>query len=197
LSVRVKEEIVMAIYQRTLLNKASSFRQAIYESKHIRSAYTERKSAFLCHSHKDEELVKGLLAYLEEVGIDIYVDWKDNAMPETPTCETARRIQSKIKSTGIFLFLATSNSKASRWCPWEIGYADSSSKSIFIIPTYDGCSTFGNEYLELYPRIDEGSLESRTVLAIFDPGQQKGMLRDGGKILILMHRSRISRFEQE
>jgi hypothetical protein len=164
----------VAISQRTLLNKVSSFRQYIYENKHVRSAYSVKKSAFLCHSHKDEELVKGLLAYFEEAGIDIYVDWKDNEMPETPNGETARQIQSKIKSMGLFLFLATANAKDSRWCPWEIGYADSSNRSIFIIPTSDGYNTFGNEYLELYPRIDEGSLEGRTGLAAFDVSQQKG-----------------------
>lgn len=46
-------------------------------------------------------------------------------MPERPNKETAQRIQGKIREIDYFLFLATENSGASRWCPWEIGYADS------------------------------------------------------------------------
>ena len=55
-----------------------------------------------------------------------------------------------------FLFLATANSMASRWCPWELGYADGhkSLDRIAIVPTFDGTTTHGNEYLQLYRRVD-------------------------------------------
>jgi hypothetical protein len=118
--------------------------------------------------------VDGLLALFEENGIDLYIDWKDHEMPESPNATTAKRIQDKIKSNDLFLFLATANSKASRWCPWEIGYGDSSKKRIYIIPTSDSYNTYGNEYLELYPRIDQGSFETRRGLAIFEPSKDNG-----------------------
>ncbi|HNZ52568.1 MAG TPA: toll/interleukin-1 receptor domain-containing protein [bacterium] len=142
----------MAISQSSLREKAQ--RYSIKES--VVKTAAKIKTAFLCHSHRDEELVKGLIVILKESGINIYVDWQDHSMPATPNKETARKIQEKIKTSDIFLFLATSNSKASRWCPWEIGYADSSGKGIYIIPTSDGDGTYGNEYLQLYPRIDSG-----------------------------------------
>lgn len=77
-------------------------------------------------------------------------------MPETTSGETANRLRRRIVESSLFLFLATGNSIASRWCPWELGYADGKKPydSIAIVPTSDGLSTYGNEYLQIYRRID-------------------------------------------
>jgi len=131
-------------------------------------------SAFLCHSHKDETLVKGLIAYFREEGIELYIDWQDHSMPETPNGETAKKIQDAIKARALFLFLASANAKASRWCPWEIGYADSSLRKIIIIPTTDASGTYGNEYLELYTHIDTARDGMRAGLGLFRAGMTKG-----------------------
>ena len=45
----------------------------------------------------------------------------------------------------------------SRWCPWEIGYADGKKpiESIFVIQTQDDAGrNYGNEYLGLYRSIE-------------------------------------------
>ena len=148
----------MAISQSTLRNKASSYQSvAANMQKEAFADLGSRRIAFLCHSHKDADLVKGILVIFKEAGVDLYVDWQDHSMPETPNGETARKIQQRIQKSDLFLFLATANSKASRWCPWEIGYADSGRRNIYIIPTSDGASTYGNEYLQLYPKIDKGT----------------------------------------
>jgi hypothetical protein len=130
------------------------------------------KSGFLCHSHKDVDLVRGLVAQLRDAGLDIYVDWEDSDMPSQPNKETADRIRKKIVSSDLFLFLATSHSISSRWCPWEIGYADGKKpiESIILLPTSDAHGTYGNEYLQLYRRIEEfaGSLR------VIEPGKVIG-----------------------
>ncbi len=164
----------MAINQSILIQKAAAFRDSLNEEERLLASASTIKSAFLCHSHKDETLVKGLIAYFKEAGIDLYIDWKDHSMPDAPDSTTAKKIQDAIKARSFFLFLATANAKASRWCPWEIGYADSSMRKIFIIPTTDGAGTYGNEYLQLYPRIDIGSNEARSGLAVFSAGTTKG-----------------------
>ena len=97
---------------------------------------------------------------LEEQGIDLYVDWKDHSMPAVTNAETAKNIQARIKRSDLFLFLATSDSMSSRWCPWEIGYGDASHKKVIIIPTSDGYHEYGSEYLSLYAKIDDGTLAS-------------------------------------
>ena len=166
----------MSINQNDLLSKSSLYanKYKIFESTRSIKTGSILKSAFLCHSHKDDDLVKGLLVLFRELGVELYIDWKDHSMPETPNIETAMKIQKKIRSCDVFIFLATGNSKSSRWCPWEIGYGDSSSKKIYIIPTRDSRDDYGNEYLALYPKIDIGRTDTMEGLAIFKPGGGKG-----------------------
>ena len=74
-------------------------------------------------------------------------------MPAVPNAETAMNIRQRIRLLDWFLFLATQNSVSSRWCPWEIGYADGTKNDsdIIVIPTIDQQNRFyGNEYLNLY-----------------------------------------------
>jgi hypothetical protein len=146
----------MGIRQDDLKNKAYRYNQRIDESQYTAS-YIKKKTAFLCHSHKDETLVKGLIVIFREANIHLYVDWMDQSMPEKPNKVTAENIKSRIKNSDLFIFLATANSKASRWCPWEIGFADGVNKNVYIVPTSDGYNTYGNEYLELYSKIDSGT----------------------------------------
>jgi hypothetical protein len=153
-----------------------ALRNAAYRTRMVAArSLTEARAkglqtAFLCHSHQDELLVKGFITLLEEAGWHVYVDWADSAMPETPTRETANRIKQKIVDMNYFLFLATPNSVSSRWCPWEIGYADGKKyiDKILVVPTSDGNRTHGNEYLQIYRRVDISNLGK---LAVWQPGQ--------------------------
>jgi hypothetical protein len=144
----------MAINQSELLNAGQ--RRPLLKSQ-VRAGL--QKTAFLCHSHRDDKLAEGLQALLAEQGVALYIDWKDASMPPEPNRETAARIQHHIKTCDWFLFLATANSMASRWCPWELGYADGQKQPdrIAIVPTSDSTSTHGNEYMHLYRRIDATS----------------------------------------
>ncbi len=100
-------------------------------------------------------------------------------MPASPNKQTATNIKSKIKIVDWFLFLATPNSTVSRWCPWEIGYADAvkANEKILIVPTTDDSGRwYGNEYLQLYRKIDEASnaTTKRSGYAVFNPGSTSG-----------------------
>ena len=99
-------------------------------------------------------------------------------MPSSPNKETAANIKSKIKQTDWFLFLASPNSTSSRWCPWEIGYADAVKgyEKLLIVTTVDDSGNwYGNEYLQLYKNIDEASNKqtNRSGFAVFNPGSQQ------------------------
>jgi len=133
-----------------------------------------RQTAFLCHSHKDHDLAEGLQVLFVEQGWEVYIDWQDTALPDTPDAETARKIKSKIEELDWFLFLATPNSVVSRWCPWEIGYADKSKShdKVLIVPTQDQSGTwYGNEYLKLYGRVEAAGTGG---LAAFSEGARNG-----------------------
>jgi len=117
-------------------------------------------TAFLSHSHKDAQLALGLQELLNNQGWDVYIDWQDPTMPDKPDDETAFNIKVAIVRAEWFLFLATQHSMASRWCPWEIGFADAKKAydRIAIVPTQDNQGHFyGNEYLNLYNKIDISS----------------------------------------
>jgi hypothetical protein len=70
------------------------------------------KTAFLCHSHYDADLVMGFLRLLGASGWRVYVDWRDASMPPTPNRVTAQKIQQRIQTTDYFIFLATPRSVA-------------------------------------------------------------------------------------
>lgn len=141
------------------------------------SAIGAKRSVFLCHSHKDQRLVAGFLRKLDDDGWNAYVDWKDGTLPENPSAVTASKIKTKIAELDFFFFLATPNSMASRWCPWEIGLADGVKhrSSIFVIPTSGSDGTHGNDYIQLYQRIDFGrasGLRPRSGLAVWNPSDE-------------------------
>jgi disulfide oxidoreductase YuzD len=88
------------------------------------------RAASCCHSHHDKDLAQGLQAMLLQHGCRVYLDWQDTTMPPNPDRTTAAKIQDRIKKSDYFMFLATRHSVVSRWCPWEIGYADSVKGSV-------------------------------------------------------------------
>ena len=149
-----------AVHRKGSIILAKSFNNALRIHK---------TTAFLCHSHLDNELAEGLQVFLQENGWDVYIDWKDNTLPRFPAQETALRIKEKIERSEYFIFMATENSRRSRWCPWEIGFADHekiNSKIILIRTSDEDNNWHGNEYLQLYREIaigDSGRLGINTL----------------------------------
>lgn len=170
----------MAIKQSTLRSSRYRFNQSKHPKSLTEAVSKNKKVAFLCHSHKDHDLAIGLQVLMSENGWDLYIDWQDEEMPETTNKVTASKIKEKITSSSLFIFLATDNSTRSRWCPWEIGFADLAKgyNQIFIIPTEDDYGRhYGNEYLQLYKRVDVGSLTgkiNKSGYAVFEPSAAKG-----------------------
>ena len=117
---------------------------------------------FLSHAHQDRTLATGVAGMLGSMGISVYIDWLDKAMPPSPNRVTAQKLKKKIEDCDLFLFLCTKNSKASRWCPWEIGYADGvmDIDRIVMVPFHEGNDLSGNEYLHLYRRLDPAKLRN-------------------------------------
>jgi len=125
-------------------------------------------SIFLSHSHRDKDLAEGFAKILGDCGVCIYLDWRDPTLPDVTNKETAERIKEKIKKLDLFILLATDNALSSRWCPWEIGIADGSKdyEFILIVPVVDDDDKEfkGNEYLQIYRRIEMDSFEKIFVM---------------------------------
>lgn len=153
----------------------------------IRQKNLERKlsatktTVFLSHSHEDNDIVESVLAFFLNMGILIYVDWLDPAMPRTTSGETAVKIKEKIRQCDRFVVLLTENSRDSKWVPWELGYADGNKKNedISIMPVkrnyYTDESSFnGLEYMQLYQTIKVGVLSGQNIPSVFAPGSNSG-----------------------
>ncbi|MCO5950872.1 toll/interleukin-1 receptor domain-containing protein [Mucilaginibacter flavidus] len=122
-------------------------------------------SVFLSHSHTDRDIVEQAKIFFENLGITVYVDWADKTMPEKTDGATAQKIKNQIISINDkFVLLATNNGIASKWCNWEVGIADPfklPNKKMALLPLADNNGSWnGNEYLQIYPRIERGTTNS-------------------------------------
>lgn len=111
---------------------------------------------FLSHKHDETEELNDAISLLNTFGVEIYVDWLDEEMPETTSGITAQKIKEKIKENRKFIFLATENAIKSKWCNWELGYGDAQKyiQHIALLPIKNNYSEYsGAEYLQIYPYI--------------------------------------------
>lgn len=122
-------------------------------------------SIFSSHSHHDKAVVEQAKVFFETLGLKIYVDWADETMPEKTNGLTAKRIKEQIMvKNDKFVLLATNNAITSKWCNWEVGIADPfklHKKKMIILPLSENSGTWqGNEYLQIYPRIERNPRKS-------------------------------------
>lgn len=158
--------ITRSEFAATARNKAgySGLRGVVNQSRAY-SKTTSTTSVFLSHSHNDKDVVEQAKFFFENLGISIYVDWADETMPERPNGTTAQKIKNQIiTQNDKFVLLATNNAVSSKWCNWEVGIGDPfklPSKKMALLPLADNSGTWnGNEYLQIYPRIEKNSTQN-------------------------------------
>jgi hypothetical protein len=120
----------------------------------------ETFDVFLSHSIKDADLVLGVAALLEDLGLSVYVDWITDSELERSNVskETAARLRERMQQSKSLLYIATENASASKWMPWELGYFDGlRADGVAILPLLDASddSFSKQEYLSLYPVVDK------------------------------------------
>ena len=111
---------------------------------------------FLSHSSRDRDLVGDAVEFFRRQGVKVYVDWTDGEMPDVPSPETAERLKEKIRENRKFVLLASQNSLASRWVPWELGLADviRGLDHMTVMPVREGGQDYsGSEYVAIYSTI--------------------------------------------
>ena len=114
-----------------------------------------RPMVFLSHKHDEQEILQGVVAFLKEEGVDVYVDWMDTSMPAYTNAETAHSLKEKIRVADKFILVATPSAINSKWCNWELGDAAKYKEHIALLPINKTNETFrGAEYLAIYPYID-------------------------------------------
>lgn len=112
----------------------------------------------MSHSSKDAEYLPGVINLLENHGASVYCDLGDNRLPDNPNPETAAILKNQIKVSRKLVVFVTTNSKDSKWVPWELGIGDESlsTNNVALLPaaTYNYEQSWAQqEYLGLYRHI--------------------------------------------
>lgn len=119
----------------------------------------DRFDIFLSHSIKDQELVSGVRVLLEEKGYKVYIDWIEDEELDRQSVdkETAERLRQRMRNCSSLIYIATEQSSASKWMPWELGYFDGYKPgAVAVFPVVDNVRSVFHEqeYLGLYPVVE-------------------------------------------
>jgi len=122
------------------------------------------KNTFLSYSSQDKEVLPAVIEILENHNGRVYTDIGDDRLPTNTSVETAKILKDTIKILPRMVVFVTTNSKDSKWIPWELGLGDGSKNNydIAIFPSADNASDTAwleQEYLGLYQRIVWGKTQ--------------------------------------
>lgn len=126
---------------------------------------------FLSHSYADAKSVQSLIEkdlldlkhkFLTEYNLSVYVDWiVDSHLDRSHVdATTASVLRVTMDHCRCLIYVTTDQSANSKWMPWELGYFDGKKGRVAILPVVDNhmSSYNGQEYLSLYPYVDEVEL---------------------------------------
>lgn len=137
--------------------------RTLIEAELRKSAATSHSThfdVFLSHSHLDAQLILGVKMLLEAEGLKVYVDWMEDPQLDRShvTVETAEVLRIRMRHSASLIFATSKSSSQSKWMPWELGYFDGFKPDyVAILPLVQTSSEDfkGQEYLELYPYIED------------------------------------------
>ena len=129
------------------------------ESLHESISTTKRFDVFLSHRYADREAVKGLADMLEKnFKLSVYLDWVADPVLDRNNVNktTAKELRNRLNHCKCLWYVTSQNAEASKWMPWETGYADGHIGKVAICPLVEGrqFEFNGREYLSLYPYVD-------------------------------------------
>lgn len=117
---------------------------------------------FLSHSSNDADVIGGVKELLEARGLSVYVDWADDSLDRNNvTPEAAAVLRGRMRVSESLIFATSENSSQSKWMRWELGFFDglkSNRIAIFPVLSFRDQSFQGQEYLGLYPLVQNFDL---------------------------------------
>jgi hypothetical protein len=132
---------------------------------------------FLSHSSSDAEAILGIRAILERAGRSVYVDWINDPQLDRSrvSAATAQRLRDRMNHCASLVYVATKAATTSKWMPWEFGYFDGrkTDEAVAILPLVDYAGQdVGQEYLDLYPKIENGGIMGLAPIVTRDVGSR-------------------------
>lgn len=92
---------------------------------------------FISHSSRNKETIHSIVKTLNDEGLVCYVDWiadRQQLQRQLTSKETAEVIVNRIKQSKFFLYIQSKECIASKWSPWELGYAYAINKPVCVYP---------------------------------------------------------------
>lgn len=142
------------------------------------------KRVFLSYRREDRQWVDGIVRWLLNMGVSVYIDYLDETLEEGPSESVAVKLRSHIGQCSKFICLVTPNSSKSKWMPWELGLGDRivNFKNVAVLPLTDDPSSFGDqEYGKIYGQISSNypvSIDSKNDWMVGYPNGMKVKLID-------------------
>ncbi len=138
---------------------------------------------FLSHSYADTDNAKQIVKAWKKFGYAVYADFLDDKLLEASkkkemTAELSEHLRSKIKTSRVFVFLASSHAAGSGWMPWELGLAHGAVGRVH--PCYlDDASAAdfqAREYMKLYEKTSFRLEDAETYLkTVVDKARQEAL----------------------
>lgn len=135
----------------------------------------EERAVFISHKQEDLKIAQALAKRIKALKYNCYLDATDSGLhvakqSENPLQAVPEHLRDKLRKCRLLIFVASANSPASRWMPWETGFFDGryDKDAIGIYLTDDpsvppqsppGTVSTVQEYLNLYTRLTDDSLE--------------------------------------
>jgi len=117
--------------------------EEFYRNKYIQTK--KDFDVFISHSLANTSLVDEVVQYLNNIGLVAFVDWKsdkEDLKRSKANQYTADVIKLRMRQSKCLLLIRTTESDASIWVSWELGYFSALERSIAVL---EGCSGLKEE----------------------------------------------------
>ena len=147
---RLRAQKYMQVHTKNKKRKAVLKKDYAYETYHVpenpdeleyrlNNAKEQRIKTydyFVSHSYMDKDVVQHVISHENTLGNNVYCDWisDDDYLKRNLLCEaTLNVVKKRIEQSSAILFVESDHSLDSIWCKFELNYALSLGKDIFII----------------------------------------------------------------
>lgn len=104
---------------------------------------------FISHQQKDKEKCKLIAIYLQQLGLDTYLDVDDDDIDIDDKKKLVSSINKNLKRTRDFLCILSNNTKLSKWVYYEVGMATAFEKRISSLALEDISSEDIPEFIQV------------------------------------------------
>ena len=96
--MKIIDEIDLGLLGRVAVRKHGQ--QWLNEAVELKNKLVRHNdvTVFLSHKHNDKTHVKDMIALLNDLGVNVYIDWQDYEMPITTDGTTAKLIKKELKN---------------------------------------------------------------------------------------------------